>query len=336
MSRGLFNFIISHEIYAKAPKSWYVSLVQCDCFWFDLVVNPPIEIAEPEPIKQYLKNLKKRVEDSLEKRFIYMYGSRKKMRFDTHKPLSLSFFFGRVFANFLVGAQGKRQRIRCDLSPLGIFDPQNCKFFATDKFLKVSQDGKNWVQTSVHDFLQICAVEDIGQSTKIHYVGLTKNPHTRPLGREHRGYGDMVYGVGSDDKDFFLYVAVFKVMTNAINAERGMHFVVPNSMTNEIVTQQEGLLIEDALIAYFDSEFQDEKGARERAEFKTLLRNIKRERSIESLVIDFEVEGESPYYRLGSSKRNAQHRHIFRCTLADDQLSIEQLPDSFEAHTLFK
>ena len=161
MSRGFFNFISSHKLNSTSPKSWYASSIQCDCFWIDLLVNPNIDLDEPEFIKKYLKELKKRVEESLENRFIYMYGSRKKIRFNTTKPFSKSLFFQNIFVNLLIGAQGTHHCIGCDLTTLGISDPKTCRFFVTDNFLNLSQDGKNWVRISVHDFLQICALEDL-------------------------------------------------------------------------------------------------------------------------------------------------------------------------------
>jgi len=335
MHRGSFSFMASQEAYAKAAKRWYVSPLQCDCFWFDLVVNPPQGAGVPEPIKRHFQELKLRVEESLEKRFIYLYGSRKKVRLNARKPLNRGFFHRQVSVNVLVGAEGRRRRVPCDLTPLGIRDPATCRVRATDKLLSVSQDGRQWISTSIHDFLQVCALEDIGLSTDIHYVGLTKNPHTRPLGREHRGYGDMVYGVGSDDNDFFLYVAVFKVMASAAHPASGLNFLVANAMTNEVPAQPEGQLIEGALIAYFDSEYQDEQRAGERAKLEAQLRRLQREHAIESVVIDFEIEGDSPYYRLGSRARIAAQRHLFRCRLVDDQLAIEPLGEAFDATALF-
>jgi len=336
MQRGSFNFMASHEIYASAPKNWYVSPLQCDCFWLDMIVNPPQGSGVPDPIKGYFQDLKKRVEESLEKRFIYMYGSSKKIRLDTERPLSKSLFSRDISVNVFVGAERKRRRIRCDLTPLGIVDPKTCKVHSTDKFLTVSQDGERWVSTSIHDFLQMCAIDDIGLSTDIHYVGLTKNPHERPLNRQHRGYSDMVYGVGSDDNDFFLFVTVFKVMTSGAHSASGFNFFVSNSMTDEVAVQPEGHLIEGALIAYFDSPYQDEQGAGERAKLEAQLRRAKLERSIESVVIDFEVEGDSPYYRLRSRARSAANRHVFRCCLVNDKLCIEPLPESLDAATLFR
>jgi hypothetical protein len=93
---------------------------------------------------------------------------------------------------------------------LGIEDLDQVRVIATDKFLTISPDRKPPISIPIHDFMQMFA-PGMDNPTEVHYVGLTKNPHRRPLGREHRGYGDMVYGVGAEDNDFFLYVALFKV-----------------------------------------------------------------------------------------------------------------------------
>lgn len=334
MNRGMLDSIGKHEVYADTPKHWYVHLAQVDCFWYDLIVNPPHGPESTEPVKGYFRARKDQVERSLEKRFIYMYGARKKLRFDQAKPFSKPLFSRGPQVNVLVGRNGRRQSIPCDLTPLGIKDLGHAQFKATDKLLTISPDGNRRITVSIHDFMQMFA-SDIEDSTEVHYVGLTKNPHCRPLGREHRGYSDMVYGVGSEDHDFFLYVVLFKVMAKAHHQASGLHFLVANSMVNEVDAQKEGKLIEGAFIAYFDSKYQDERGARERAKLEAQLLRVKKEHHIESVVFDFEVDKPSPYFRLCSHARRPADRHIFRYSVPNDKLALEVLPATFNAAEAF-
>lgn len=334
MNRGFVRSISTLDPYKAAPKRWYVHLSQTDCFWYDLIVNPPRAAESSNPVKSYLLALKEQVENSLEKRFIYMYGARKKLRFETDKPLSKKFFSRRPHVNVLVGRDRRRLSLPCDLSPLGVENLDSLRVAATDRFLSLSPEEGPQMTIAIHDFMQLFAAP-AGDATEIHYVGLTKNPHRRPLGREHRGYSDMVSGVGSEEHDFFLYVSLFKAMVKADHEQSGLHFLVANSMIDELDVQREGELIERAFIAYFDSRFQPESGASERAKLKSLLDRIKSERNIEEVVVDFEVEEPSPYYRFCSQARAAADRHVFRCSVNNNRLSIDDLPKSFDAAQYF-
>jgi hypothetical protein len=334
MNRGFLSSISELDPYSAAPKRWYVNLSQTSCFWYDLVVNPPSRAESSSSVKSYLTALKKQVEESLEKRFIYMYGARKKLRFDTREPLSKTLLRRQTQVNVLVGRDQRRVSIPCDLSGLGVKSLDALRFEATDRLICLSLEEGPPITIAVHDFMQLFAAT-IDEPTEIHYVGLTKNPHLRPLGREHRGYSDMVYGVGSEDHDFFLYVSLFKAMVKADHRQSGLHFLMSNAVIDDIDVQREGELIEGAFIAYFDSKYQNEGGAGERAKLKSLLQRIKAERNIEEIVFDFEVEPPSPYYRFFSRGRSPADRHVFRCCADGDQLTIDVLPSSFDAVEYF-
>lgn len=85
MTRGVFSITGRLPSYEKAAKVWYVELEQYDCFWYDLIVNSPDHSEFDESISSYLSHLKKEVENSLEKRFIYFICSRPKIRFDVRR-----------------------------------------------------------------------------------------------------------------------------------------------------------------------------------------------------------------------------------------------------------
>jgi hypothetical protein len=106
-------------------------------------------------------------------------------------------------------------------------------------------------------------------------------------------------------------------------------------MVDEVDVQKEGELIEGAFITYFDSKYQDERGAGERAKLEAQLRRVREEHNIESIVLDFEVDIPSPYYRLCSHTRPPANRHVFRCGVTNDQLALEVLPVTFDAAQAF-
>jgi len=324
MNRGWLSSIASHDAYRHSDKELHANLQQVDCFWFDMVVNPPLGIDAPQPIKLYLTDLKQRVEESLEKRFIYFYGARKKVRFDAQKPLSQALLSGKLCVNVLIGAKGKRRSVPCDLSAIGITNLKRVHCTATDKFLTLSSDGRTWITMSIHDFLQRFDV-NLGFSSEVHYVGLTKNPHKRPLGREHRGYADMVYGVGSDENDFFLFVSLFDVMVKASGSHSGLQFLVANATVNDLNVQEEGQLIESGFIAYFDTSYQQLDRKNERAKFEASLQRIAEKNQIKSLTVHFELESPSEYFRLYAEQRKSSDKHAFRCSAPMGSLVLDEL-----------
>jgi hypothetical protein len=324
--RGEFNSVAEQAAYAGADKLWYVGLQQSDCYWMDLIVDPPSGCSAPRWIKEQLGDLKRRVEASLAKRFVYMYGSRTKVRFDERAPVSTSFFSRQTMLNLRVGREGRRVSFPWDVS----LAPElvGLDVSATPKFITFC--GQHRTSTfSVHDFLRLFHV-DLGGSTTIHYVGATKNPETRPLERQHRGYADMLYGVGVDDCDFFLFMSLFKVLSVSAQTGHGVRFMLANAMTDEVPVREEGALIEHALIAYFDSRFQDEAHGGERARLRSELRRISEKKNIRGVIVDFELDEPCPYFRFSSDVRAASDRHVFRVSLESDNLEVEELPRSFE------
>lgn len=324
--RGTFEFLAEEKAYANTDKVWYVSLQQSDCFWMDLLIDPPLGRDGPNWIKEYLSELKGMVEASLAKRFIYMYGSRTKVRFDHNAPLRTAPFSRQKTISLRVGREGRRMSVPWD--PSVAPDLLGLEVTATPKLISFHGPEKRFT-FSVHDFLRTFGV-GVGDSTAIHYVGMTKNPHSRPLDRQHRGYADMLYGVGTEDRDFFLFVSLFKVLSISTRGEYGVRFMLANAMTDEVPTQEEGALIENAFIAYFDSKFQDETRAGERARLKSELRRLREQNNIREAVLDFELSAPCPYFRLSSDVRAPSDRHVFRVSLVNEDLKVEPLPHSFD------
>ena len=115
MSRGYFDFVGTSPAYKGSRKFWYVPLVQSDCFWFDLIVNPPKVENDEDFIASYLADLKKHVEETLERRFIYFFCSRPKVRFDTQRKPHYEWFRGCLVVNLLIGREKKKKAIRVKL-----------------------------------------------------------------------------------------------------------------------------------------------------------------------------------------------------------------------------
>lgn len=85
MTRGNFDFINSNVVFSEADKSLWIDLINTDCIWYDMIINPPDDIRTNKIIKNHLRIMEKYTRESCEKRFIYFLGSRKKVRFSTKK-----------------------------------------------------------------------------------------------------------------------------------------------------------------------------------------------------------------------------------------------------------
>ena len=117
MNRGYFSSITEIDGYKNAEKEWIVDLQDYHKYWYDLVVNPG-DVAEcfdtRKLVVEYLKQIKKDVEEHLEKRFIYFISSRESVRFDTKKKPSYNFFSKKHTLHLVLGNNARRS-IKCDL-----------------------------------------------------------------------------------------------------------------------------------------------------------------------------------------------------------------------------
>ncbi|EOQ1130564.1 hypothetical protein AZS06_RS14520, partial [Escherichia coli] len=71
MTRGNFDFINSNVVFSEADKSLWIDLINTDCIWYDMIINPPDDIRTNKIIKNHLRIMEKYTRESCEKRFIY-------------------------------------------------------------------------------------------------------------------------------------------------------------------------------------------------------------------------------------------------------------------------
>jgi hypothetical protein len=164
----------------------------------------------------------------------------------------------------------------------------------------------------------------MGIATQVRYVGITKNPGDRPLSRRHRGITDTLYNVSNEENDFFVIINLFKVLSNAKNDAYGLHFVVANSMIDEIPTDDEGLVVESALIAYFDCASQHLNREKERAVLSNQLASLAEEHKIQSLSVHLEMESSNKYFALGSDAVPPALSHSLLYRYANGKVEVER------------
>lgn len=319
MTRGLFNNLLSIPGYQNAEKSWHITLERSEFFWFELVVDPPETNDTRQLITHYLKDLRAHVEAVLEKRFIYFYTSRKKVRFDTKRQPKYSLFgFGDKLVLHLI-IEGKERRKLTLPAPVIEIDGKLIKprVFVDERFIYFQGPTFSTV-ASIHDFLRLNKLS-LGITSEVQYVGITKDPARRTLSREHRGYADAIYFAPTSENDIFLTVNTFKVMSDATTGGGCIRIIAPNSMTDEIPAGDEGSVIENALIHYFDAKSQEPDKENSWAKFKNLLGVTLASKKINSISIHMELEEPSEYDALGSRRIEPSTAHSFAWELSEGE-----------------
>jgi hypothetical protein len=321
MTRGIFSQIVENKAYKESKKDWYVEISRSDMYWYDLVMNSTDEFNTKKMIVGYLSSLRKAVEESLEKRFVYFICSRPKVRFNMKTAPSYGLLNGRLNFNLLVGGEGRK------ISASTVFrDAQTGKLVrpkveVSEKFISISYQPESVITMSVHDFL-MAANTEVGLSTQVHYVGYTKNPETRPTNGAHSGLNEVLYRISNRENDIFVIFNLFKIMSRASNPNYMMDFVVPNSMTDEIKVDLEGKVVEKCFINYFDSSSQSKNKSMEKTQLSNNLFQLASENKINSIQIHYELEVPTEYWCLGSSSIKASHRHLFTVDLDGGEVRI--------------
>lgn len=321
MHRGYFDFLNNHSGYTDSSKDWFVDVSQTKIYWYDLVINPPEEIDIRRFITEQLKALRRSVEESLEKRFIYFICSRKKVRFDTRNPPSYKWFSDQLRIPLLLGSEKQKITVSITFSDIENGKTARPKVNVTDRFITLFDSAGNGSTLSVHDFLMNFDI-NIGQSTTVHYVGYTKSPDTRPTNGNHGGLGETIYKMPTSENDIFVVFNLFKVMTKASNSSHMLDFLVANSMIDEITAELEGKLIEKCFISYFNSSLQWKNKIGEQQELNNNLTRIAKKNKINSIQIHYEVSGNSEYWNFQSTHIPPSARHLFTVETRDDTVHI--------------
>ncbi len=324
LSRGMFSSIINNDIYKHSEKEWIVELQQYHKYWYDLIVNPD-DVADyfdtRKLIVDYLKGIKNQIEENLEKRFVYFICSRTKVRFNTNKKPSYNPITKKVKLHLLIGKKEKNRTIKCKF-----FDIHKNKFCfpkidLTEKYITITDSTGDLNTASIHDFLEDANIY-LDISSKVEYVGYTKNPHTRPTNGAHTGLSDVLYKIAGDNRDSLIYFNVFKVMTRAVNNNSMLNFTIANAMTDEINVELEGSLLEKCFIFYFDSINQSRNKEKELLELKNALFKISNENKINSIHIYYAFEDPNEYGVFSSSKVSSKLDHVFTVRKIEDDVEI--------------
>ncbi|MBW3833896.1 hypothetical protein [Aeromonas hydrophila] len=329
MNRGILNFLSNDPIYKSSKKEWLVELQQSQMYWYELLVNGHEEIDTRKFIFDQVKKLKEEVESCLEKRFVYFICSRIKVRFCSDTLPVLTPFHGFMKLRVLVGREKEPKEFVVNVLYDENRDVVIPKIDETGRFIIFTHQSGHSICFSIHDYLMNFCV-NLGYSTKVEYVGVTKNPNNRPLNGVHGGLSDVLYNVSHDENDILIFFNLFKVTNNAAGNKYNIHYNIANAMTDEIKVNQEGEVIEKSFRFYFDSDTQKRHKNTERREITNDLREMSEKNNIKSVHVFYEVEDDSEYYEFYSSKVSPKRTHYFTVELNDDDIYLTNINCTLE------
>jgi hypothetical protein len=314
LSRGFLNFIRDNPVYAESNKNWYVELLSCTYTWFDAVIDPFEGFDVASMTRQYLKELREEVQNNLDKHFVYYLASRIKVRFNTKKKPRYGYLNKKLTFYIEIGRRRIQKKCTIELRDQETREVIQPKVVITDRYITIYNEVGGKSTISIYDFLNFFEIET-GVNSEVQYVGYTKNPAERPLNRDHRGFGDMLHWTsrGDEDYDYFIFYNLFKVLSIGINPGAMFNFIVPNAMMDEVTVEDEGLILEKALIKYFDPKPQDLNKARETSELNNRLELLAKHHRIQSITFDLSMALPNELFRFYSRKIEPTDRHNFTC-----------------------
>ncbi|EPB6467310.1 hypothetical protein ACQUW4_001933 [Cronobacter dublinensis] len=323
MARGDFDFINSRLAYSESEKSWWVDLINTDCIWYDMIVNPPDDISTNNIIKKYLSSIEKQVRENCEKRFIYFLGARKKLRFSIKRKPRYNPFTKNIVFTLLIGKEERKFRIKYSFRKLTSDGEVKITpiLRVTEKFLYIEHEDGNVFVISVHDFVKENYI-DLGIHTEVHYVGYTRHPHKRPVDLIHRGLSKMLYSVSNDDNDFFVYFSLFNPRVISLNNKCNIMFNVSNSQLDEVDIDNEGRIIENCFIRYFDPKIQDDDKDSKRPDLNRMFLDLVRNKMIKKISVNLQYEMKNEYFCFYSKVVPPQSHHFFVLDFTNDKVNI--------------
>jgi len=313
----MFDFLQCEPTYTDTDKDWYVELYNSTYFWYDLLLHPLEGFDTKQQITDYLKRLQAMVETQLDKRFIYFLAARKKLRFCVTKKPRYSLFGSHLVLYVEIGRERMRRKVTTRIFDAQTQQPIKPPVELSDRFITFYYTPNHKESWSIHDFLKSSDIE-LGINMEVHYVGYTKNPSERPINGSHRGLSDMLYRVSNEEYDFFIFYNLFKVSSFRVDPNSAINFIIANSMIDEIKVDEEGRIIEKALIKYFGAETQEINKEKEQAELENSLERLAAKNNINSVAIHIEMDKPSELYRFCSRSVEPSDKHFFTCRIGNN------------------
>ncbi|NCO73574.1 MULTISPECIES: hypothetical protein [Shewanella] len=104
-------------------------------------------------------------------------------------------------------------------------------------------------------------------------------------------------------------------------------------MIDEIPTDEEGVVVESALIAYFDCASQQINRGNERAKLSNRLAFLAEKHKIQSVSVHLEMESPNEYFTFGSDSISVALSHTFLFRYANGKIEMERFASEDELRT---
>ncbi len=332
MTRGIFDFITDNKAYSESEKDWYLELISSTPIWYDNYINPVLEFDTKSFITRQLNDLGDQVKSQIGRKIIYFVTTRKKLRFSIIKPPKYSLLKRYLIFYLEVGKDKRIVKIKLPTYDQKKSDLPSVE--ATDQTISFTDKSGHTLTHTVYDFLNNNEI-DLQLSPIIHYIGYTKRPAIRPIDGNHTGLSKTLYATDPNDEDVFIYFNVFKVFSNSRNCDHGLNFTIGNSLSDEIKEDEEGRIIESALIMYFKPQANRDSKTEE-----TILRNqlssLSDNNNIKSVGVVMYITPGIDCFRFSSHDVEPNDCHAFTWQLSDgkcDLLGGIINPNTAPAHT---
>jgi hypothetical protein len=306
--RGVLRGVVN----PSGEKLWRVDLLDSQMIWYELVLrNLHPEVDSRTAMKGVIRQLKRKHEDYFNRRFVYFICSREKVRFSVQRQARFSFLRRKLVIHLEIGSERRLKRCVVPAALLrrisGIGRSVLPQVENSDIAITCTYPGGQKVTTSIHDFLLDAGI-NLGINTCIHYVGMTKNPDTRPLLRKHDGRTRTLALTRDASRDIFFFYNTFAV--RCLASDPHIVYWLSNAMTDEVDIQTEGLLLEKLLIGYFKPDCQGNLQS-ECTQLQNLFWKLADSRKITRMSVDLEVLDTSEYYTFYSSQAPPSSAHVF-------------------------
>ncbi|KOR39372.1 hypothetical protein ADT26_20145 [Xanthomonas oryzae] len=318
-----------------ANQTWMVEAIESKLIWLDCLDEGPEGMNARKHAQKQLKELKGVVAENNSLRFVYFICSRDRVRISTVKNSIYSKWRDRMYLWLEIGGSRELEQIHFPCPIRGLDGaPLKVPFRVTDKFITFDVydfglGGKKKVSMDLHYILEMQGV-DLGHVSRVQYVGTTFDPDLRVLPATspganggHDGYIRSREARSSDGSDLFFYSHSLK--SNIISAQNkhGLLFAGTNYAAGILGAADEGVLMEKALIAYFEP-----KQAGNLEAEKSRLVNMARKNNVTEIRLGLDFVAPGSYFTYGSEVAPASPSILATINFTDRGILIDRHLDS--------
>ncbi|EFM8401303.1 hypothetical protein A6C92_004771, partial [Escherichia coli] len=104
-------------------------------------------------------------------------------------------------------------------------------------------------------------------------------------------------------------------------------FNISNSLLDEIDVDNEGRIIENCLIRYFDPKLQDDDKESKRSDLNKMFMDLVENKKIKKIYVNFQYERNNEYFCFYSKVVPPKFHHFFVLDFSDGKINIDRDQD---------